>query len=315
MRIFPKRQNKNRQSRHMQVDSGRKVSVNSYYRSQGSREREHSSMSSRSAQQKDTGKSIFQHRFKVSRIVNAFIFVGIVGLGLYATTLTTSPTVQITEDSFRYRSSQEYQEFAMELMDDSITRRSKLLFRSRSFENEMIRRYPEIERVNAVLPIAGRDLAVIIKTSTPLVRAYSGTSRGILDSNGVLATNSLTSPSTQELLTLRFTVPQEGFQKGARILTSSEVELLRTLQSELDSLQLSDSGVESPQLQELLFNVRDGQVEVRFRDLDFYVKISVYEDSREQVGALIATLRYLDKNNALPEKYVDVRVSGRAFVL
>jgi hypothetical protein len=65
----------------------------------------------------------------------------------------------------------------------------------------------------------------------------------------------------------------------------------------------------------ILFNVADGQLEAKLLNKNFYIKLSSFSDSDIQVGGAKATLRQLDRENRLPSQYIDVRVPGRAFVL
>jgi hypothetical protein len=68
-------------------------------------------------------------------------------------------------------------------------------------------------------------------------------------------------------------------------------------------------------IQEVLFNVADGQFEAKLVNQPFIIKLSSFNDTDVQVGGAKATLKQLDKEGSLPQKYIDVRVPGRAFVI
>ena len=248
-----------------------------------------------------------------TRVVNYFIVVGAVGLVVFATTLSSTPTVELRKDNAKYYEASVYAQAAKEAMKASIFNRSKLFFQDTAFSRDMKNRFPEISTVKPIMPLGGRDLTIIITVSEPLAYVTSGTENGILNSDGVLVVKSAQSVP-DNLINLRFTEPQSNFSVGSRMLTVSELDLLTSLVREMGSLQFSDKS--TGKIKEVLFNVADGQMEAQLQDKPFYVKLSTFTtDGDQQVGGAIATLKQLDREKSLPTKYIDVRVPGRAFVL
>jgi len=248
-----------------------------------------------------------------TKVVNYMIAVGASGLVVFATTLSTNPTVELRKDNAKYYEAAVYEVAAREAIKGSIFNRSKLFFQDTAFTRVLKTKFPEISTVKPIMPLGGRNLSVIITVSEPFAYVTSGTENGILNSEGVLVVKSAQSVP-DNLINLRFTEPQSNFTVGSRILTESELDLLTMLVREMKALQFADST--SGSIGQVLFNVADGQMEAQLQNKPFFVKLSTFTtDGDQQVGGAIATLKQLDKENSLPTKYIDVRVPGRAFVL
>ncbi len=251
--------------------------------------------------------------FSFARAINYLIVGGAVGLVVFATTLSSTPTVELRKDKAKYYEASVYAEAAREAMKSSLLNRSKLFFQETAFTRDLKNRFPEISTVKPIMPLGGRDLSIIITVSEPFAYVTSGTENGILNSDGVLVAKSAQSVP-DNLIKLRFTEAQSNFSVGSRILTESELELLTSIVREMNSLQFVDKS--TGRIKEVLFNVADGQMEAQLQDKPFYVKLSTFTtDGDQQVGGALATLKQLDREQGLPTKYIDVRVPGRAFVL
>lgn len=285
------------------INSGKKAPVNRYYRP--------NNVSSKPSKDVASNKKIkLKKKMTFSDLINMVIFTAIVGMMLFATTMSTNPTVKFKKGSFVYRPEAEYSQVASELMKSSPLKQSKLFFRSYRFEDEMKQKFPEISAIDAIIPLAGRNLSLSIGLSEPLAFVSNGQSSGVINDTGLLIKES---NSTSDLLSIRFVAPQNNFETGARLFTSDEVYLLKLLSKELPSVELKTTGKLA--LGEILFDVANGQLEVKFKDLAFFAKLSTFTNAEEQVGALKASLKYLDSESGLPQKYIDVRVPGRSFVL
>ncbi|AXH78869.1 MAG: hypothetical protein [Circular genetic element sp.] len=278
------------------------MSVNSYYRPV---------KNSKSIKLEDSQQKTKTKRLSISKIINFVLIISIVGLVVFATTLSSSPEIQLKKKDIQYYDTVEYQNAAKEFMSDSILNKSKLLFQSTTFESKMRDRFPEISQIASIAPLGGRDLTVVISVSDPFATLANGSQIGILNSDGVLvSTNNLQSDDSG-LVKIRFITPQENFNVGSRILTEQEVGLISELDRELDTMTLKDGS--KLQINEVLFNVSNGQMEVKFNEKPYYLKLSTFGDADLQVGAVKASLRQLDKDNTLPTKYLDVRVPNRVF--
>ncbi len=301
------------QSRRARPIIGRSLSSNSYYRPKNT------ALSSVETSQKKQTEETKKSRFKlpsIGKLVNFAIVVLFSVLIFFATTLSSTPDVKIAESNFQFRSTSEYQERASSLLNENVLRKSKILFRSQDFEASMIERFPEISAIDAIVPLGGRNLTVSMSLSEPLAVVSNGSEKGIVDENGFLVSKD--TENQKNLYTIRFTTPQDTFDVGSRIFTTEEVNQLQLLSKELSDIELDYKGKKLTGLNvtEVLFNVRDGQFEVKLAEVPYIIKLSAYADSEEQVGATKVTL--LELHNELkkpPVKYLDARVPGRVFVL
>lgn len=297
--------NKKNTSREPQLrPAGRSLPVNNYYRSTKAKP-----SATVTDKKSDNNK---KKNISVSKIINFLLIGGAVGLVVFATTLTTTPVVELKKNNAEYYESAVYEKAAQEILKSNVFYRSKILFPNVSFENKLKERFPEISRATPVVPLGGRNLSIIVTVSEPFAYVSSGSDTGIVNNEGVLVVKNANSVP-DDLFKLRFTEPQSNFDIGSRILTTSEVDLLTLLQNEMNSLAFNDGT--TAKIKDALFNVSQGQIEATIVSKQFFIKLSSFNAADVQVGGAKATLRQLDREATLPTKYIDVRVPGRAFVL
>lgn len=308
-----RRKSKKSLPRHLKPLEGRSLSSNTYYRPRST-----SLSSVEKSQKKQNTSDSNKNKLEipnVGRVVNWAIIASFVILIFFATTLSASADIKIPTGSYTYRDKSEYQQTATKLLNESLLNRSKVLFSSQDFEQKMQSEYPEIANIEAIVPLGGRNLSVNMRVSQPLAVVINGEQKGIMDDNGILINKEI---SSSDLYTIRFATPQDNFEIGSRLFTHEEIDLLKLLAKEMSVVNLHVAGDEKAGLtiKDVLFNVRDGQFEVRMNELPYMFKLSSYADSAEQVGAVKVTL--LELHNDLgqpPTKYIDARVPGRVFVL
>ncbi len=286
------------------IGNHKSLPVNNYYRS--SRAKINSTeVKSGSVEEKKKISISF------TKVFNIFLVAIGVGIVVYATTLTTSPTIELRKTDAAYYEEGVYQNAASVALKKSILNRSKLLFQQTAFENTLKQEFPEISQVKPVIPIGGRDLAVIITVSEPFAVVSSGLNTGIVNKEGVLVVKN-TKNIPEGLLTLRFTDEQSNFDVGNRIFTSDELKTLKKLETEMNTLTFKDGS--TADIKDILFNVSEGQLEAQLQNKPFYIRLSTFSEGDQQIGGAKATLKQLDNEDALPAEYIDVRVPGRAFV-
>jgi hypothetical protein len=288
---------------------GASLSTNKYYRPKNTP----TSAQSRISPVQSTGK------LTLAKVINTGIgFAVLVGI-FFASTLSAVPSISIKNSAPTYRDNSAYSDFATKYMKSSILSRSKVLFGSTDFEQAMSQEFPEIDHISAVIPLGGRKLNVNISLSVPLAIVMNGSQEGVVDSSGRLVTrdiNSLTlDTSGNSLPKLRFSSPLDTFSAGTVLLTTTEIELLQLIMSELQNSDIMIAGAAKPlQVSEFLFNVSDGQLEVRFTGNPFYVKYSIYSDVRVQVGTMLQAFRLLGREGQPPTSYIDVRVPEKVYI-
>lgn len=281
-----------------------------YYQSESS-----SSPAKRSEriQKQDNAKPAARFSRLIENLPQKLVFIAIVGLLLFNTTLSSAGT-QLSDENNVYRTSDMYKAGVDAIFTSSWRNNNKLTFSSTSFEQEIRVQFPEITRAVAVVPIAGRELAVTLEFTKPLVRLVDpkGGTIGVVGERGnFINLDEVDLLSHEDLFaipTLRLLKSPE-FAQGSQLLTSVETELIQTLRNEFDG-----SSSIRPQVNSILFDVEKREMQVRFNKASYFARVTPERDSREQVGALVATIAQLDEDNDTPNEYIDVRVEGRVFV-
>lgn len=298
---------------------GRRLSTNQYYRPKRTYQTTDESKQKRrgddkGSHSKDASRSSLQFLKKIG-LFNGLLITVFIVLGFFATSLNSTPQVTLAEttEQNRYRSQTEYTTEVKNVLMSSLQYRNKLLFSTQAFTEDVRKRLPEVQHVSVGVPLGGRTLSVKLYTYPIVATVASGGDNALLTSDGIIVADGDLSSAERSIepLRVRFSSPLESFESGQRVFTQNEVELLTLLQSELEGVRISGKPLE---VQEVLFNVDDGQLEVSFIDQPFIIKMSIYTDSRRQVGAAKATLNELGEDASLPKEYLDVRVQGRVFV-
>jgi len=173
--------------------------------------------------------------------------------------------------------------------------------------------FPEIKHIDAILPLAGRDLTVSISVSSPFAIIQNGQNKMIMDGKGVIVDKYTTVPGSIHLLTISMAQELSSLKLGSRVMTKEEVGLLQLLNSEVSTITLSGKD-SSLNIESILLDVSNREAVVELVDTGFYIKLSTYSSKEEQVGSLKATLLKLDREASLPSNYIDVRVPGRVFI-
>lgn len=274
----------------------------------------------RSDQRLRTGRGALQQHTRQSAsfrrvlkvCVNGAIALALVVVIGYNFTLG-SVGIQVSDASasVQFRSAEQYNEITREAFRSSLFHRSKFTFSSASFEQELMARLPEINRVAAAVPLAGTKLRVGLEFTEPLLRIEleNATQVGIVGTNGrLLVTGAANEPAFFSEYPLLRVTPVLPLAPGEQVLTTEEVALVSLLLSELDG-----SDTHRPVLESITYSIEQREFRVDFAAASYYAKLTIEHGAREQVGALVASLKDLPSDQP-PTAYVDVRVPGRVFV-
>ncbi|HMT55638.1 MAG TPA: hypothetical protein PKD20_02030, partial [Candidatus Saccharibacteria bacterium] len=104
-----------------------------------------------------------KHTF--SRLSSVFIqwsIVGVIIILLIMNISLSSTTVRVKGSSYHYRSIEDYQRITDGILTKQLAYRSKITLSSERLESEIRTAIPEAEEVVAVVPLAGRQLQVIL---------------------------------------------------------------------------------------------------------------------------------------------------------
>ncbi len=253
-------------------------------------------------------------RADVRRLPSIIILIVLAVLIFFASTLSGNVVVQTGADGYQYRSVDEYQQQASELLNSSGLSRSKLLFRSDRYEQDVLELFPELESATALLPLGGRDLSLQIRTSQPLARIQSTGGRAkIINTTGALIELPQHSSDTQGLPQIILdTDYAASLNPGDQVLTQAEVELVGIVIREFTTDSITSAEVQG--IERITVSIANGEVLVYLRGVPYYVKFSSYNRIDQQVGAALASLLDLARQGQPPLEYLDARIPGRVFV-
>ena len=240
----------------------------------------------------------------ITSVGNRVLVFCIVSLAIYATTMSSTNVNLYEPTDATYRSASQYVDGSNAILGKGVLRRSKLLFRSQSFEQDIRREFPEVTEVRSIVPVGGRVLNTHFVIAEPLGYVDAGQTTGVVSVDGILV--SYDDVRDQSLrLDIEATPLGEQLPLGSRMLTDDEVELLQLLQSEMNDIDHPVAGVD--------MNIETGRINARFAGKKYSARLSARAESRGQVGALKVALKSLSEDQ-LPKDYIDVRISGRVFV-
>ena len=231
----------------------------------------------------------------------------------FANLTLAGPAVGVSsENKGSFRPEQEYLQGAQQIFSSSMMNRIKLTVNTRSFEKSMKQKFPEIAHATIIVPLAGRELQVLVELSEPFSRLLlAGNSQAVLSTDGRVLDSIEAQKATQSTFADLFQVsmPSVSAEAGQQIVTTQELQLMRLLQSEFDG-----STPQRPLLSSIEFDAQKREMRVRFKGVSYFAKLTPEREAREQVGALVATIEDSSKQARQITEYIDVRVEDRVFI-
>lgn len=255
------------------------------------------------------------NKTSVIKIIYRWFGVAIILFALSANTMLSGPVVKVVSyDSSNpsYKSQKAYSEAIEAMFSSSVLNKSKFTLSSTKLEQQIKEKFPEVDHAVAVIPLAGRQLQVGLKLSKPLARLQQNGSntQAVLSSSGVVLDVEDASYINTYFSKLPIvSIPNINFKTGDAILTSDEVALVDLLIAEFDGSEAYRYKVVS-----IEFDIQKREIRVKFEGVDFYAKLTPERQSREQIGALVVSVKNLLEQGKLPKSYIDVRVEDRVFI-
>ncbi|MDL2363385.1 MAG: hypothetical protein QFB86_03315 [Patescibacteria group bacterium] len=248
-------------------------------------------------------KGFWLHGFGLS-----ILMIALVASTLNIISLSTNPrVVPLTEDASLLRPLPEYQTYAEELLNGSLSNRSKITINTSAITADFKRHFPELGSASVTVPlIAHRPLVYVAAARPALVMSASTGSFVISDTGRVM------SASTQINSSLKNSLPSVTDQSGLALslnvqaLPSTTVNFIEIVAEQLAAKNYTVSNMTLPQSADELSVQLAGQA--------YAVKYNIQANTpKEQSGTFFATVAQLQKQHTVPSKYVDVRVDGRAY--
>lgn len=265
----------------------------------------------RSTQPKQSKPKASKSRFKafLSRLGVLILLIGLAYVLYAVSALSSQSSIKVVPNDYQLmlRDSSVYQKSADEYLAKSIFNKSKLTINSKDLSAEMTKKYPELAFASISLPLF---------SNRPVVNIEAAPAALILTSpSGVYAIghNGKTLATTDEIPSIRsLRLPKVGdsggidIAPGQQALSSSNVHFIVNVIKILEAKGFKVTSV--------TINNASSELDININSKPYIVKFNLQSDTpKEQVGTLLATLKQLQKDNIEPAKYIDVRVSGRAY--
>jgi hypothetical protein len=218
--------------------------------------------------------------------------------------LSTTPKVVIVSSNTNNlaQSNVVYQQAATKILASSTFNRSKLTFSSDQLVKRLQTQFPELQSVSVALPLIGNHPIVYVAPVQPSLTLESGGSHYAMSHSGVvLAKIAAVSAQILPLQDESGSLPVVG----KRALPASTVSFAETVAYELKAANVPISGFVLPKTSAY-------ELDVTLTGKPYVARFNLQADARQQSGALIATLSYV-QGKAQPISYIDVRVPERAY--
>lgn len=250
-------------------------------------------------------------RFKafLTRLGVLLLIAGLAFVLYSVTSLSDQSTVKVVPNDYQLllRDPVVYQKSADQYLSNSVFNRSKLTVNSSGLSKELTKLYPELTYAGLSLPLVSNKPIVNVEAApTAMILSSSSGVYAIGYSGKALA-------STDDIPTIRsMRLPKVGDSSGIVItpgqqaLSSSNVHFIVNVIKILEAKGYKTTSVN--------ITNSSSELDMNINSKAYTVKFNLQSDTpKEQAGTLISTLKQLQKDNIEPSKYIDVRVSGRAY--
>jgi hypothetical protein len=244
------------------------------------------------------------------RLILAIILI----LGLFATVNMLSLSSQSKvlpmtkgQDQALLQETAVYERAANQLLNQSVWNRNKITFNSSNLSKEISRRFPELARVNVVVPIFSSRPIVYVEPYKPALVLTSVNDTFLISDTGTVLLKA-SSPSAIDQPSLPVVNDQSGLRvtPNKPVLSSDDIAFIRTVSAQL--------GAKGKKLDSLSLPPESRELHARLTGEGYLVKFNLMAGkAREQVGALLATQSELGKKGIKPGEYVDLRVIGKVY--
>lgn len=227
----------------------------------------------------------------------------------YSLSLAPNPKIVVVNDQDQatpslLRPTDAYQKAGQEILQSSIFNKTKVLINTASVEREIQRRFPEVARATVSLPLINRRPVVYVQITQPVFLMKVGPDMYALDEQGrVIMKGDGTIPHS-DLVQVEDQTNQSP-EVGKPFLPHDQVVFMQTVAQQLKVKQISQFSFILPALA--------NEMQVKFADKPYLLKMTFTGDPRTQSGAFLAVKQKLEADKINPGEYIDVRVDDRAY--
>lgn len=300
--MFSERKNYHKRPDKHGFPKNKKFSYRSYRRSSDDTKRTDPENASTSSQ--DKGKS----SSTLSKIINFIILFAVFSSLAYLSYMDTDPVIKLDEKTIP-RSQNDYYDAIKKQMSGSLSYKNKLTFNSEKFSQNIKAEFPEIDTVIVEVPVFRHRPTVNITVAEPAARLVTSDKSYILDKEGraLFSEDRINDQFNTSALVSINDASGHPVTLGKPVLTENQINYIREV---INQSKANDAPAQT-------FNLEFGgsAVDVKFKDTNYTVKFSFYEDPKHSSGAYFALRKQIDDGNVpAPADYVDLRIPDRAYL-
>ena len=239
------------------------------------------------------------------------IYLAIIAIVLcvgYILTLSSSPRIIILNQSKLpdLRPATDYSQAAQNLLKSSIVNLTKITINTKKIETELKNHFPELSKVALTLPIMGRRPVIKIEVAKPVLMLRSDNIDYVLSGEGraIITANDAQAALVSELPVVNDEAGLD-INLGDKILTGEEVSFINEIFAQFRAKNLI--------IEELILPLLPSELQVKIKGVPYFVKFDLLGNSKTQIGSFFAVKQRLKVRKITPQRYIDVRVEGKAY--
>ncbi len=237
----------------------------------------------------------------------------IVGGICLVSALTVSPRAKLQQlgsvnQSSLFHHQAAYQATADDLLSSSLFNRNKITINTAKLSQQLLSKYPELSNASVALPLLSHRPIIYLSYTQPAIIMHNQTGSYVLDTAGKVLT-----PTSPEAIVLGLpsVTDESGFKLALnnQVLTSTDVSFIQTVIIGLKAKNIAVGSMTLP--------AAANELDVAIAGKPYFVKFNLHADATNsaklQIGSFLAVQQRLAGQSVTPSKYIDVRVSGRAY--
>jgi len=200
-----------------------------------------------------------------------------------------------------------YEDAASRQLKRSIWNHNKITVDTAKLSQQLLSQFPELNSVSVTVPLLAHRLLVYVQPAQPALVLVTSNGSFVIDTTGK-ALVSGGSPAVLNQPQLPLLTDQSGLrlQPNHQALPAASVSFVQTVLAQLAARQFAVSSMTLP--------AAASELDVQLAGQPYFVKFNLESNNpRGEAGTFLATIAQLRKQNAVPAKYIDVRVDGRAY--